>query len=657
MLGNAAKSLSTMPRLFLIPLFAAVLFSLSGCSDETEVVTAETPLTTEKVLATDVSNSDFDLADTDSHGGRIYMQACASCHEVGVNRAPQRAMLLLMSPESIYRALTKGVMQAQSSMLSDEDKIAVSEFLAKNTLDLEVANTEPVYCEGDAATFDYDEPPVFTGWGLDHASSHMISTETAGINKANVGSLTLKWAFAFPGANRTRSQPALAGGALYVGSHGGTVYAFERESGCARWTFDASAEVRTGIVVSPWDKGDASAQPMVFFADLIGNVYALDAVTGEEQWRERPEDHANTTLTGTPTLYDGKLYVPVSSLEVVPAADPTYECCHFRGSVVAYDAPTGKQLWKSYTIPQEPRRQGLNSVGTQNWGPSGAPIWNSPAIDEKRQQLIIGTGENYSSPASGESDALIAFDLDTGAINWIFQATEGDAWNVACGEVKGPNCPEEDGPDFDFGAGSIVATDSNGRDYILGGQKSGVVHAVDPDNGELIWQTKVGRGGVHAGVYFGMAVEGDRIFVPISDTPDGRQYDEPSRPGMNALDLKTGEFIWRVPAENVCKDHQTFCQPGYAAAITTTPELVLAGSNDGHFRIYDTDSGEKLWDFDTTEEFTAIDGAIAQGGSFGGGAAPLAYQGKLILNSGYGFALKMPGNALLVFETTEQRTQ
>lgn len=654
-----------MPRQIVILLsvitFLAMLAALGGCSD-TEQPAAESTQDAastgkEPAISADLNNSDFDLADTDTPGGRVYMQACASCHEAGLNRAPQRAMLSLMTPETIYRALTRGVMQAQAALLTDEDKVLVSEFLAKTSLNLDVATTEPVFCEGDAANFDYDEPPVFAGWGLDPASSHMIPTKTAGLDKSNIQSLKLKWAFAFPGANRTRSQPALAGGALYVGSHGGTVYAFDQESGCARWTFDASAEVRTGIIVSPWTRGDLSAKPMVFFADLIGNVYALDAITGEQQWRERPEEHANTTLTGTPTLYNSKLYVPVSSLEVVPAADPTYECCHFRGSVVAYEATTGKQLWKSFTIPTEPIPQGRNSIGTQNWGPSGAPVWNSPAIDAKRQQLIVGTGENYSSPASGESDALIAFDLESGDINWVFQATEGDAWNVACGEVTGPNCPEENGPDFDFGAGSIVATDTNGRDYILGGQKSGVVHAVSPDTGELIWQTKVGRGGVHAGVYFGMAVQGDRVFVPISDTPDGRDYDEPRQPGMNALNLKTGDFVWRVPAEDVCRDDQMFCQPGYAAAITVTEELVLAGSNDGHFRIYDTDTGDKLWDFDTAVEFPSVDGSIARGGGFGGGAAPLAYQGKLILNSGYGFALKMPGNALLVFEATSLKSK
>ena len=283
-------------------------------------------------------------------------------------------------------------------------------------------------------------------------------------------------------------------------------------------------------------------------------------------------------------------------------------------------------------------------------GPSGAPIWNSPAIDIKRNQLTIGTGENYSSPASGESDAVIAFDLTTGDVNWVYQATVGDAWNVACGQEEDANCPVEDGPDFDFGAGTLLAQDIEGNEYVIGGQKSGVVHAIDPDTGKAVWKTKVGRGGIHAGVYFGMAADNGRLFVPISDTPDGREYPEAPRPGMYALDLRNGEYIWKSPAENICREDQPLCQPGYPAAITVMEEIVVAGSNDGHLRIFDAETGSILWDKDTAIEFDSLGGGKAKGGSFGGGAAPIAFEGQLIVNSGYGFAGKMPGNALLVFE-------
>jgi len=368
-----------------------IVVGLVSCS-KLEMDKIELPFNSLETVVAEELSSDFTLADTSTPSGKIYTNTCASCHEQGLDRAPHRTMLLLMSPDSIYRALTRGVMQAQSAGLSDENKIAVAEFLGGGKMGDMTATPEPAQCKGGSKEFDYNEPPVFKGWGLTQASTHSIPADTAGLNKKNIASLKLKWVFSFPGALRTRSQPALAGGAIYVGSHGGTVYAFDRETGCARWTFDASAEVRTGIVISPWDTGDKTAEPIAYFGDLIGNLYAIDAITGELKWRARPDEHPNTTLTGTPSLHQGTLYVPVSSLEVVPAAEPDYECCHFRGSVVAYNALTGAQRWQGFTIAEEPSARTLNAAGTQNYGPSGAPVWNSPAIDIKRNQLTVGTG-------------------------------------------------------------------------------------------------------------------------------------------------------------------------------------------------------------------------------------------------------------------------
>ncbi|MFT7653062.1 MAG: polyvinyl alcohol dehydrogenase (cytochrome) [Limisphaerales bacterium] len=190
----------------------------------------------------------------------------------------------------------------------------------------------------------------------------------------------------------------------------------------------------------------------------------------------RADDHPATTITGPPTAYQNRLFVPVSSLEVLSASSDAYECFNFRGSVLALDLHSGSPLWQTYMV-SEPEAQQKNVMGIQNYGPSGAPIWNSPTIDTEREQLYVGTGENYSSPATTTSDAILALSLDTGNIRWVYQATLGDAWNTACGWQKRANCPEEDGPDFDFGASVVLATDSQGRDFVLGPQKSGAIHA------------------------------------------------------------------------------------------------------------------------------------------------------------------------------------
>ena len=387
----------------------------------------------------------------------------------------------------------------------------------------------------------------------------------------------------------------------------------------------------------------------MFFGDLIGNLYALEARTGKRLWEVHPEEHPAATITATPTWYQGTLYAPISSLEVVSATDPSYECCSFRGSVVALDGVTGSVLWHTYSITEPLTQQRINSAGARNFGPSGAPIWNSPAIDTKRRQLYVGTGENYSSPATGTSDAIIALDLANGSIKWIYQATPNDAWNSACGRNKGPNCPVEDGPDFDFGAAMVLAAASDGGEYVIGPQKSGIVHAVNPDTGELVWQTKLGRGGLHGGVHFGIAVHGDRVFVPISDAADTQTHDEAPNPGLFALDLRSGKLLWSAPLVDECRGRQ-HCGVGIGAAITATPELVFAGALDGYLRIHDAQTGQLLRKIDTTRAVTTVSGATAHGGSMDGGTAPLPFRGQLYVNSGYNFAGHMAGNVLLVYE-------
>ena len=583
-----------------------------------------------------------------TRGAEVFKSHCAACHQNGAGSAPPVTVLGLMPPGAILNALTNGAMRAQGASLAHEDAVAVAEFLSGKKLAVATADTAPL-CKGRTAAFDFNEPPVFPGWGLTDAGTHAIPASTAGLNAGNIGRLRLKWAFAFPDATRARSNPALAGGAIFVGSHLGDVYALDRASGCVRWKYRAASEVRTGIVASGWTAGARTAKPLVYFGDLVGNVYALSALDGSLVWKVRADPHASTTLTAAPTLYQDLLYVPVSSLEEA-ITDPSYECCTFRGSVVALNARTGAMVWRTFMTP-EAKYQGLNAKGARQFGPSGAPVWNTPSIDAKRHQLYVGTGDNYSSPATPNSDAIVALDLSTGEMKWVYQTRPNDAWNVACGTPDKTLCPKENGPDYDIGAGTIVASARNGRDYVLAGAKSGDVYAVDADTGKLRWDTKVGRGGILAGVYFGMAVSGDRVFVPVSDADDGGPHSEPPHPGLYALDLRTGGYLWKHPDNGeACKDRPQ-CVPGIGAAITVTGNLVIAGGTDGWLRIHDARTGAVLWRYDTAAPVTAVGGATAKGGAMFGGVGPQAYRGALIMPSGNSFTGKMPGNALLVFDT------
>lgn len=599
----------------------------------------------ETVTSTDQFQSGRDgFADPEKlPGAALYQENCAGCHQGGVYKAPHRTWLEMMTPAMLFSALNDGIMQPQAAHLSREQRQQIAEYLSRQKLDAFASEPKAKQCVGIAARFDLSRPAPPVGWG--HDTSRFVPADMAGLKAADVPKLRLKWAFAFPNAMRARSQPSIGLGAVFVGSKDGTIYAFDLDTGCVRWTYKARAEVRTGIVVEA-----TQTAPKLYFGDVMARAYALDAQTGTELWVTKVDDHSSATITGTPALFKDRLYVPVSSLEVTAAADPSYACCTFRGAVAALDTGSGVPVWKSHTIPDEPTQKGTTSAGTPILAASGAPVWNSPAVDAARGVLYVGSGENYSSPADGNSDALMAFDLKTGQRRWVSQTVARDAWNVACMMGDNPNCPTERGPDLDYAASPILAGLPGGGQVLLGGQKSGVVHGFDPDTGAVRWSTRIGRGGVQGGVHFGMAAEGARLYVPIYDMAnarDGSKPTEPPRPGLYAVDGATGKLLWSHPAADVCNGRE-FCDPGITAAVTAMPGIVFAGHSDGWVRAYDGATGKIVWKYDTTQPAKAVNGIDAKGGSMSGPGAAIG-DGHVVITSGYGLYFKMPGNALLVF--------
>lgn len=581
-------------------------------------------------------------------GQRVYREHCALCHEGGVAKAPHKMFLEMMAPDAIYASLTDGIMRAQAARLNDRERLLVAEYLAKAPLADYRAPALPPVCGPKAAAFDFAKPPPSLGWGKALDNNRYVDAKTAGLDREAVESLELKWVMAFPNALRARSQPGIGGGGLYVGSQNGTVYALNAKTGCLRWTFRASAEVRTAIIVSPWTAGDGEAEPTLYFGDLLARAYALDAITGKLKWRVKVDDHPNATMTGSPVLAGTRLLLPISSLEVTSAADPAYACCTFRGAVMALDAASGRVLWKQHTIETVPEKVGETAVGTDILAPSGAPVWNTPSVDSEAGLLFVGTGENYSSPAEGSSDAIMALDLETGERRWLWQATANDAWNMACTlDDARYNCPQEDGPDFDFGASTLLVATRDGT-VLVAGQKSGEAFGIDPETGRLKWRNRLGRGGIQAGIHFGMAAMDGVVFVPISDFADGQEHELPARPGLFALDAASGKVLWHRAHEDRCGD-RAFCDPGISAPASVTEAAVFAGSLDGLLRAYDPLTGRVLWRFDTSREFATLSGACGRGGSVGGSAGPVIHDGMLYQTSGYGIYFHMPGNVLLAF--------
>jgi polyvinyl alcohol dehydrogenase (cytochrome) len=582
-------------------------------------------------------------------GAAVYHGLCQHCHEGQAPKAPSRTFIEMMTPEAIDRALTVGIMKAQAAALTDADKRNVAEYLSGTPFGAPKPPTAP-RCSGSAARFDLAHEPDIVGWGFGPENTHYIPGSMAELAPADIPRLKLKWAFAYPATVRARSRPTFAYGALYVGSQNGVVYALDAQSGCIRWSFETTAEVRTSVLVPP-TRGRIKR---AFFADLIGRVYAVDATTGRELWRQRVDEHPSATVTGAPVYYEGTVYVPLSSLEEA-TVDPGYPCCTFRGSIVALDAATGKLRWKRYTIEDTPRETGVTKVGTKIFSPSGAAIWNSPTIDTKRGLLYVGTGNNYTGPANERSNSVLALDLKTGRIAWSWQIVAGDAWNVGC-MVGLDSCPKDPGPDYDIGSGALLAKLPDGSERILVGLKSGKVFAIDPDHHDrALWTNRVGRGSIQGGIQFGMAFDGERLYVPISDMGDSKdasskQRDRsagPPRPGLYALDPATGRMLWTSAADDACRG-RAFCDPGILASIAAIPGAVFAGHMDGRLRAYDAATGRVLWQSDTTATVTALGGGIAHGGSIGGGG-PVVYHGIVYANSGYGLYFHMPGNLLAAY--------
>jgi len=311
----------------------------------------------------------------------------------------------------------------------------------------------------------------------------------------------------------------------------------------------------------------------------------------------------------------------------------TYPCCTFRGSIVALDANTGKQLWKSYVIADVPKPLRKNSIGTQLWGPGGGAVWNTPTIDPQKHALYIGTGNTYTEPPADRTDSILAMDLDTGKVLWSVQDTPHDAW-LACGPAwgTGENCPKDMGPDYDFGASPILRTLANGRRILVAGQKSGVVWGHDPDkNGAVVWKVQLPEKQALGEITFGGAADDKNAYFGVSSL------------GVAAIDLATGEKKWVAPIKAAGP------RLGIGAALTVIPGVVFGGGYDGIVRGFSTTNGELLWQFNMLQDFKTVNGVAARGGSLGQ-AGPTIASGTLFVGSGYIFGERgTPGNVLLAF--------
>ena len=598
---------------------------------------------------------DANQADPPNPAAALFAESCATCHNTEQSgRTPSRFMLGALSPKAIVAALESGVMRAEGEALSREQKIALAELMTGRAYSDALLPAD-AYC-ADHGFRRIDAGDVtHMGFGGNPEATGFATADSAGLTAAQVPSLELKWAFAMPGASQVRTKATVVDGMVVVGDMYGGVFAIDAETGCVRWAYAADSGIRGAVLIGEARGGKTYA----WFVDFNTNAYALDVTTGELAWKTRVGRHSEASNTGSPAIHDGKLIVPLSSMEVVTAMDPTYQCCTSSGAVAAIDASSGEVAWYTPTIAQPPEPTAKNAIGTQNFGPSGATVWSSPTIDAKRGLVYVGTGENLTHPATTTSDAILALNIDTGKVEWSFQGLPDDAFNMACTTPENrQNCPGPAGPDLDFGMAPIIVTRRDGREVLVAGQKSGVVWALDPDDdGNVLWSTQVGKGSALGGIHWGMTTDGERVYAANAGRP-GAVFvdispDVPVSPGLFALDLADGKVTWSAPApEDTCLGKDG-CRASNSAAPSMIDGVVFAGGLDGYIRAHASDDGTVIWEYDTTGEHETINGVPGRGGAIDG-PAPVVANGMLFVNSGYGSFGQMPGNVLLAFGLPEQ---
>jgi polyvinyl alcohol dehydrogenase (cytochrome) len=578
----------------------------------------------------------------------VYDARCAACHEAPANeavRAPARSDLESLTPEIIYRALTQGVMRISASGLTNGQMQSVAEYLTgrpMSAINLEMTTN---LCSENDSMINPALAPAWNGWGGDHRNSRAALDE--GVSAENIHRLQLKWAFGLPGEDQPRAQPAVVSGRLFVGNKAGAIYSLDAKSGCTYWTYLPRNGVRSALSVGPILMPDGGDGYAVYFQDLRGNVYAVNAQNGEEIWVSRVESHPGVRGTGSVTLFEGNLYVPSAGVvEETNSSGPDYPCCTFRGSMTKVNANTGEILWKTYTM-NEAQPRGLSATGVQLYGPSGGGIWNAATIDPDRGLLYTATGNAYGDPAPVTTDAVIAMDLESGDIVWVNQATPGDAFIGGCGRGNdsgnNPNCPMVLGPDVDFSASPILTSTADGRELLIIPQKSGMAHALDPNNnGEVVWQYYVAPGSASGG-WWGMSVADGLAYVGVGG------YGNPESGGIHSINMASGEGVWIAPPQDLLCPPGRGCRATQSAAVTAIPGAVFSGSGDGGMRVYSATDGDVLWTFNSNTTFETINGVEAAGGSFDA-SGPVVVDGMVYMLSGNCCIVGRPGNVLLAFE-------
>ena len=575
-------------------------------------------------------------------GWSTFQTQCAGCHGVvtPIGAAPTAWTIRTMTPERIYAALQGKTHHGRT--LSDIQARRVGEFMGGRPLgstDAGEAKAMPNQCRINPPITDPAASPGWNGWSNDLANTRFQPAAAARLTAADVPRLTLKWAFGFPHGETSSAQPTVVSGRVFAASDNGYLYSIDAKTGCVYWSYQQGSIVRNSPAVGAVS-GAGGARWAVFFGDGHAYVHAVDAQTGRRLWRVRVDEHPVARITAAVKYHDGRVYVPVSGSEEFSAGHVDYPCCTSRGALVSLDANTGKQIWATYNV-DEPKPWKKNPNGVQLYGPSAGGIWAAPTIDTVRGAVYVGTGDAVTPPESKLTDAVMAMDLKTGKVLWSWRSLEYDLFMGGCsGPTRSEACPSPMGPDFDIGNSPILVTLMNGKRALLVGLKNADIAALDPDdNGKLLFRVNplgakpgaTGRGGRGSIVWGGAASE-------------GRVYYGTGAPGLAAIDAATGANAWIFTAPGARGG-----SAGLGAAPTAIPGVVFEGATDGQLFAVSSADGQRLWQFNTAQDFDTVNKIAARGGAINTSGA-VVVDGMVYVSSGYAIiAGASAGNVLLAF--------
>ncbi|WP_441277068.1 PQQ-dependent dehydrogenase, methanol/ethanol family [Tardiphaga sp. 172_B4_N1_3] len=482
-------------------------------------------------------------------------------------------------------------------------------------------------------------------YGLDYAETRFSKLNQ--ITAENVKDIGLMWTYNLESIRGVEATPLVVDGIMYVSAPWSVVHAVDTRTGKRLWTFDPGVDREKGYrgCCDVVNRGVALYKGKVFVGAYDGRLVALDAATGTKVWEKDTviDRKMSYTITGAPRVFNGKVVIGNGGAEY-----------GVRGYVTAYDAETGNQAWRWFTVPGDPAKpfeDDSMAAAAKTWDPAGkywvngggGSAWDTITFDPDLNMVYIGTGNgspwnrNLRSPGGGDNlylGSIVALNADTGKYLWHYQETPGDNWDYTSTQPM---------------ILADLTIDGAPRKVVLHAPKNGFFFVIDRTNGKFIsaknfvdvnWATGYdasgrpievpearspdksfdsipGPFGAHNWHPMSFNPQTGLVYLPAQGVPlnlTGEKTLVQNAQGSNKFGGTTGWNVGfslnaeppknppfgRLIAWDPVKQKEVwraeYIAPWNGGTLTTAGNLVFQGTADGRFIAYNAKTGEKLWE-------------------------------------------------------------